>query len=72
MYKDEISFSTFCNKIDNIYKKPHRLTDLCEYCEIGNELKKEIQHFIQEYGFEYNELNITEVIRTLKKLKKGI
>jgi hypothetical protein len=33
-----ISFSTFYNALIKKYKKPHRLTDLCQYCEIFKEV----------------------------------
>ncbi len=34
------SFSGFYSKIPKNIKKPHRLTDLCEYCEYGKKLEK--------------------------------
>jgi hypothetical protein len=30
---DNISFSTFYNYVGKEFKKPHRFSDLCEYCE---------------------------------------
>jgi len=33
--KNNISFSTFKNKLCKRFKKPHRLSDLCDYCEYG-------------------------------------
>ena len=33
--KNKLGFSTFRKNIKNIYKKPHRFSDLCDYCERG-------------------------------------
>lgn len=33
--RSTIAFSTFRKNIRNIYKKPHRFSDLCDYCEKG-------------------------------------
>ena len=33
--KKKISFSTFKNKLCKRYKKPHRISDLCDFCEHG-------------------------------------
>ena len=42
--KDSVNFSTFCRCIEKKYKKPHRLTDLCRYCEHGHSLTKQIKN----------------------------
>lgn len=34
------------------FKKPHRLTDLCDYCEKGKELKKKIANSLKIH-FDY-------------------
>ena len=31
--KKELSFSTFYKYLGSQFKKPHRFSDLCEYCE---------------------------------------
>ncbi len=31
--KTELSFSTFYKYLGDQFKKPHRFSDLCEYCE---------------------------------------
>ena len=31
--KDKLSFSSFYKYLENIFKKPHRISDLCDYCE---------------------------------------
>ena len=33
--KEDVSYSTFYKKIQKKYKKPHRLSDLCRYCEVN-------------------------------------
>jgi hypothetical protein len=35
-FKTRMSFQTFRNKISKDFKKPHRLSDLCDICEHGN------------------------------------
>ncbi len=35
LLKSKISFSTFKNKICKRYKKPHRISDLCDFCELA-------------------------------------
>lgn len=32
-FKNEICFTTFYNYVEDYFKKPFRLTDLCDYCE---------------------------------------
>jgi hypothetical protein len=46
-HKDQMAFETFRRSIPNNFKKPHRETDLCEYCEYGNRLKNRIIEFAQ-------------------------
>ena len=41
-YKDLLRWPTFLYSIDKKFKKPHQLTDLCEYCEYGKILKEKI------------------------------
>ena len=38
---DKISKSTFIKylKVDGVYKNPYRITDICEYCEMGKKLR---------------------------------
>jgi hypothetical protein len=50
-FKNEIKFSTFCKYIDKKFKKPHRLSDLCEYCEHGRNLKKKISNLLEVVGY---------------------
>ena len=53
--KDSLSFSTFYKYIDDKFKKPARLTDLCDYCEFGKELKRELIDLA--VTFEYDNLD---------------
>ena len=39
------TFNKYLNETQ-IYKKPHRLTDLCDYCEFGLKLKKELSSIL--------------------------
>ncbi len=39
----DISFSTFYKYVGNEFKKPHRFSDLCEYCE---------QYKVKKYFFQ--------------------
>lgn len=63
-YRNELSFSTFYKYIDKIYKKPHRKTDLCQYCHEGKGLKREIVRYCSEYHyvleFEPNNLSLSD------------
>ena len=56
-HKNEICFSTFCKYIKKRYKKPHRLTDKCRYCEYGMKLKKEIIKRSKEVNYSQNVYN---------------
>lgn len=38
--KNELCFKTFYSYVGKEFKKPHRLTDLCDYCEQGIKIKK--------------------------------
>ncbi|RMZ94586.1 hypothetical protein BpHYR1_020189, partial [Brachionus plicatilis] len=37
---------------DKKFKKPHRISDLCDYCEKNKELKKKLYKFALENGYE--------------------
>jgi hypothetical protein len=40
--KNDLSFSTFYTHVPTKFKKPHRFSDLCDYCEYNRELKNDI------------------------------
>ena len=44
---------TFYNYVKkmSIFKNPHRLTDLCEYCEEINKFKKTLPHNLSQLGY---------------------
>jgi hypothetical protein len=50
-----IPFTTFYKKIDKRFKKPFQLTDLCDYCEMGKNLQKELKAYIRENKLSFNE-----------------
>jgi len=52
---EKISFSSFYKYIGKEYKKPHRLTDLCDYCEYGKKIKAELRHYAIQNGLHVNE-----------------
>ena len=54
--KDLISFCTFCKHIENKYKKPHMMTDLCRYCEHGRTLTKQIIKHAKDKKYCQNDL----------------
>jgi hypothetical protein len=41
--RSNITFSTFYKYISKKFKKPHRFTDLCDYCEHGKKLHQQIK-----------------------------
>jgi hypothetical protein len=54
----KVPFSTFHRKIDKRFKKPFRHTDLCDYCEMGRLLEKQIKFLMNDnnQGFNLNEI----------------
>ena len=73
-FKEEISFSTFCKKINKIYKKPHRLSDKCDHCEFGKALKREIMEASVYYNYinksPFDEFNLKDIKKFFIALKK--
>lgn len=70
--KDQVkkcSFRTYLKK-SGVFKKQHRLTDLCEYCERLRELRPEIAKSLAASNYEYkisdeDGVNVNEVKRVL-------
>lgn len=56
-FSNEISKSTFHKylKINGVYKKSYKWTDLCDYCEKGKKLRIELIKLLEEQNFEWNE-----------------
>ena len=52
--KNQLSFTAFVKNMSRIYKKPHRKSDLCDVCEKGKSLFKDLEH-------EVSSLNIEEI-----------
>ncbi|RNA02663.1 ubiquitin carboxyl-terminal hydrolase 7 [Brachionus plicatilis] len=50
-YKD-ISYSSFYKYVDEKFKKPHRISDLCDYCENNKDLKKQLFKYALENGYD--------------------
>ncbi|CAF1115489.1 unnamed protein product, partial [Brachionus calyciflorus] len=50
--KNEISFSSFYKYLSDKYKKPHRLSDLCDYCEINKLYMSEVLSLAFQNGYE--------------------
>jgi hypothetical protein len=64
-FRSEISFSTFYSHIDPIFKKPQRYRDICDYCELGKILKKDLIEQALKHDFiasEELDLDDNEVI----------
>jgi hypothetical protein len=57
----ELSFSTFYKYVDDYFKKPHRLSDLCEYCEHYKTLKKGMLSFLGTKNFTGNTDHLDEI-----------
>lgn len=81
--KGKIGFATFYKYVDNRFKKPSKSTDLCDYCEYGKEIIKELKSYIeannhyfdQEWNAEnlsifFNQLDqsSSEISENLKKI----
>ena len=69
-FSSEISFSTFYKyaKKSGEFKKPYRWTDICDYCERGKHLKREIELKLKEFDFNYEE--VFEPDRMIKCFEK--
>ncbi|CAF1001690.1 unnamed protein product [Brachionus calyciflorus] len=51
-YKEDISYSSFFKYTDDRFKKPHRISDLCDYCEKKKDLIRNLLRLSQESGYE--------------------
>lgn len=47
---ETISFSTFYKYVDEKFKKPHNMADLCDYCEVFREVYNELILLCNGYG----------------------
>lgn len=67
------SFHKYLTK-DRIFKKPHRLTDLCEYCEKLREIKPELSVELVKFGYNLpeNGINIEDAKRVLENKRQEL
>lgn len=68
-YANQLSRQTFVNylKKSGQFKKPFRLTDMCEYCEKLREIKKNIINDLREFEFESPEnIDVSNAILFMK------
>lgn len=72
IYKEEISFASFCSYINPEFKKPHRLTDLCDICEYSRDLKRKLSEIAIELGYvcessteDFDAIELKSFIETL-------
>lgn len=54
----------------SIFKNPHRLTDLCEYCEEISKLKKTLPHNLRQLGY-HQEIDVTIDLNQAKNFIKA-
>ncbi|CAF0840954.1 unnamed protein product [Brachionus calyciflorus] len=75
--KNELSFSTFYSNVESKFKKPHRLTDLCEYCELGRSIIKDLIQIGKDSDLDlkskyFEELKKNSLSLSLLSLKEEI
>jgi hypothetical protein len=59
---ERISLSSFYKYVGEEYKKPHRLTDLCDYCEYGKKTRAELRVYAIQNGLNFDESDDLEMI----------
>lgn len=66
--KDQVKKATFHRYLikSKIFKKPHRLTDLCEYCEKLRSIKPDVESGLEKFGYNRPETGIN--IEDAKKI----
>lgn len=71
-YADKVSKATFFNylKRSGRFKKPHRLTDLCNYCENLRDLKRNLPHELEKFNCYTGENNALAVNECKKRVIK--
>lgn len=70
--KDQVKNCSFRNylKKSGVFKKQHRLTDLCDYCERLREVRPEIAKSMANYEFKISDedgFNVDEVKQVLRE-----
>lgn len=58
--KDQVKKATFRHYLikSRIFKKPHRMTDLCDYCEKLRNFKPELDSGLSKFGYNRPETGI--------------
>ena len=67
--QNEISLSSYYNHITKQYKRPHRLSDLCDYCEYATVLNANILDFLSIFSIhveDNKDLNCHEIINQIR------
>ena len=67
-FETDISFSTFFKYVPDHFKKPHRFSDLCDYCEVYKSLKKEMSRFLNTNSFTGDSDSLKEINDFFKRL----
>ncbi|CAF0809146.1 unnamed protein product [Brachionus calyciflorus] len=70
--KHLMSFSTFYKYVPTKFKKPHRISDLCEYCELNKKYKRDLLNLTIENGVhlaEFDPNNINKFFIENQQLK---
>lgn len=66
------TFYKYINKF-GVLKNPHRLTDLCPYCETLVKLRKSLPNNLRKYNYNSpipNEIDIKDIMSFLKNKKQ--
>ena len=66
-----LSIDSFYRLKKNLYKLPKRKSDMCDYCVLGNILKRNINEFIRLY---YNEMyqEVFDLPLYLREFSRGL
>ena len=62
------TFYNYVNKF-NVFKSPHRLTDLCEYCEKLKELKVSLPRSLRQLGYDQENMDVINLTQANNFLK---
>lgn len=72
-FSSEISISTFYKyaNLSGEFKKPYRLTDICDYCENGRIIKCKIDKTVKDLGYNFGENFDTKQVANLLNTEKS-
>lgn len=73
-FRDQVARSTFYRYVNKskVFKNPHRLTDMCDYCEKALTLKDEIVKNLKTLKYEFQEFNLDDISKYITKKNKEI